>query len=230
MSGGTTTIDGACIKTGTVAAKYIDADVIRTGNLKDGTTIISGANIQTGTIAAKYIDADIIRSKDLASGGKTVIDGGRITTGTIRAERIDVDSLKVKSIYDRSGNRVIDATTAGQLYIGSVSGNIVGTMKIQATSLTIGGSAYGIKIEGPSITPVTNSSTVPNLGDTTHCWGGGYFKALHTNTSGLTILSATEKLGFFGKSPVAKKTVSSSGSVESVVSNLVTALKAYGLV
>lgn len=144
--------------------------------------------------------------------------------------RVFVVEGKAAALYDRSGNKVIDATTAGQLYIGSVSGNIVGTMKIQATSLTIGGSAYGIKIEGPSITPVTNSSTVPNLGDTTHCWGGGYFKALHTNTSGLTILSATEKLGFFGKSPVAKKTVSSSGSVESVVSNLVTALKAYGLV
>lgn len=230
LSGGTTTIDGACIKTGTIAAKFIDADVIRTGDLKNGTTVISGSNIKTGTIDAKYIDAAIIRSKDLSSGGTTTIDGARITTGTIKADRIDVDSLKVKSVYDKSGNKVIDATIAGQLYIGSVSGNIVGTMKIQATTLTIGGSAYGIKIEGPSITPVTSSSTVPNLGDTTHCWGGGYFKALHTNTSGLTILGSGERLGFFGTSPVTKRTVSNSGSVESVVGNLVTALKAYGLI
>lgn len=230
LSGGTTTIDGACIKTGTVAAKYIDADVIRTGNLKDGTTIISGDNIKTGTISAERIDAKLVRSTDL-SGGSTTISGACIKTGAIKADYIDVDNLKVKSVFDKSGNRVIDATTAGQIHIGSVSGITVGTMTILATDVTIGaGSTNSIKVSGPSIVPQANGYTVATLGDTNHCWGGGYFKALHTNSSGLTILGSGEKLGFFGSSPSAKKTVSTSGSVESVVSSLVTALKAYGLI
>jgi hypothetical protein len=90
-SGGTTTIDGSRITTGTISAErlnltgYVTVSSLGSG----GSTNIDGSRITTGTISASRLNlTGYVTVSSLGSGGTTQIDGGRITSGTITAANI----------------------------------------------------------------------------------------------------------------------------------------------
>lgn len=104
LSGGTTTIDGACIKTGTIEAERIDvsgviqaaeadiqkiaadtinvdtllANYVTVGSLKDGTTTIDGACIKSGYIQSTDYAAD--EYGNVISGMRISLDTGYISS------------------------------------------------------------------------------------------------------------------------------------------------------
>lgn len=131
LSDGTTTINGACIKTGTISASYIsggilDCSLMTVKNLNASSITtgalsadrLSGGTLDCSKITVKSLDASSITtgalSADRLSGGTidaskiTVknLNASNITSGTISADRIDTSSLKVNTVYTTDLNKV----------------------------------------------------------------------------------------------------------------------------
>jgi len=69
LTGGTTTIDGACIKTGTINAARLDLTGVATiAGLQNGTTTINGGCITTGTISGDRINGGTITGTTISGG------------------------------------------------------------------------------------------------------------------------------------------------------------------
>lgn len=95
---GTTEINGANIKTGTIAAERLDlSGVASISSLKNGTTTIDGGCITTGTIDTSKVNiTGMLTAYDVGDNGVTTISGSRIKTGTI-----DADLIKTGIIQSR---------------------------------------------------------------------------------------------------------------------------------
>lgn len=83
LEDGTTSIDGACIKTGKISADRIDvgelfADYVKVGDLEDGTTTIDGACIKSGYIQSANYETDAYG--EVISGMRISLDTGYISS------------------------------------------------------------------------------------------------------------------------------------------------------
>jgi len=135
LSGGTTTIDGACLTTGTINASKctitnINASNITTGTI-DATKIavknISASNITTGIIDASKITVTNINASNIITGtldaSKVTVknlDANNITTGTIDANKITVKNIGASSIV-LSANDVLNILAGNEINLGSKS-------------------------------------------------------------------------------------------------------------
>ena len=114
LSGGTTTIDGACIKTGTISANRLNVSEIRIGDLLDDVGLVTSGNVTTITknaISTAYISAS------------------QITTGILDAEAISLDGILMVTGEDAIGN-----TATG--YIGANPSK--GAVVMASSSLQVG--------------------------------------------------------------------------------------------
>lgn len=119
------------------------------------------------------------------------------------------------------------STLSGYYDIGTSSYpfNNIYAKSITGTTVKMGGSSsYYIQANSSrQLCPNTSSSTYPfYLGTSGYYWHYAY---IGSNTASIGS-SSSSKLGFFGTTPVARQTVSSSATVET----LITALKSYGLI
>lgn len=120
LAGGTTTIDGACIKTGTIDAARInlsfDTDGLATKDdvtaaieaFEDGMVLSTSNGSSSSTISLKSGGTTIssasitltgmVTFSDLSTAGWTTINGSNITTGTIDADLITTGTLNASYI------------------------------------------------------------------------------------------------------------------------------------
>ena len=137
LANGTTTIDGACIKTGTIDANRIDADNLYVNAANITGSLVIGQlpdNVATtGDIPNKVSELENDEGYQTERGVVTIIDG------TVTADY--VEALGVRARY-------LQGETVQLL---SSSGSLVGTMDIVNTNtgdgLTIGTNRGGIRIE-----------------------------------------------------------------------------------
>lgn len=111
---GTTTINGANIKSGTISAERLDLSncVTVTDLATSGATTINGSNITTGSI-----------------------DAALITTGKIKADQIDTEGLEAESIQNPIDHRtMVSYPNIGQMQIGAWDTNWI---KINALEVLI---------------------------------------------------------------------------------------------
>ena len=110
-----------------------------------------------------------------------------------------------------------------KLDTGSSSGSSSANLSNQAVSLGGNTSYYIVASTGREFRPNSTSTLYPfYLGSSTYYWHYAYIGSTETRIGN----SASSKLGFFGTTAVARQTVSSSATV----AQLITALKAYGLI
>lgn len=244
LKDGETIISGDNIKTGKIKAEYIDADVIRTGNLKDGKTIISGANIQTGKIKADYIEVDSLKLKKLYnSAGKLAIDasaenymviGGNWSNKEVSEVRVEATRLKMiasdtlnitaDSIYTTESLTSQLGTSSypwGALYVKSIH---FGTAPSINGSVGFYGSGTVTFYEKAGFHERADFYEVVSMSKNLTVSGAGYLDG------DARIAGSSKNLGFFGSAGARKQTVSKGTTAETTVSNLISALKAYGLI
>ena len=108
---------------------------------------------------------------------------------------------------------------------------------ICGSSVQIGTSSYyAIMNSSREFRPNSSSSSYPfYLGTSSYPWYHSYITNLNVVTSAKLGTSTSAKVGFFGTTPVSRKTVSkASGSTvascNTAINNLITALKGYGLI
>lgn len=137
LASGTTTIDGACIKTGTIDANRIDAD-----NLYVNAANITGSLVigqlpddvaTTGDIPDKVSDLKNDKGYQTEQGVVTIIDG------TVDADYVNALGIRARYLQGET------------VQLLSSSGSLVGAMDIVNTNsgdgLTIGTNRGGIRIE-----------------------------------------------------------------------------------
>jgi len=240
-SSGTTQIDGGRITTG-----YISADRIQAG-------AITADKIAAGAITADKIVAGAITANKIAAGA---ITANMITSGTMSADRISGGTITGASIkggdFTTTGSNTSIWLIDGCMYLGRGSTNYgllhinnfsqillqafigyslsiqsANTMEIATTSASAN---IRMTINSSVRATFTNTeiscSAGYNLGTSTARWGTGYLTNIDILTSSKLGSSSTSTLGFFGTTPVSRRTVANTADV----ATLITALKAYGLI
>lgn len=201
-----------------------------------GKTTINAGNITTGTIDASKVTVTNLQINNVKYGTYPVIT----CTGTYGNPNIAVGKDQLSnsvsptklSLYGTTIN-VGDETST--LYTVNISG---GYVKIVGGSyVNIGTSSYyAVMNNSREFRPNTSSSSYPfYLGTASYPWHYGNIGTLNVVTSAKLGTSTGAKVGFFGTTPVGRKTVSrASGSTvascNTAINNLITALKAYGLI
>lgn len=201
-----------------------------------GKTTINAGNITTGTIDASKVTVTNLQINNVKYGTYPVIT----CTGTYGNPNIAVGKDQLSnsvsptklSLYGTTIN-VGDETST--LYTVNISG---GYVKIVGGSyVNIGTSSYyAVMNSSREFRPSTSSSSYPfYLGSASYPWHYGNIGTLNVVTSAKLGTSTGAKVGFFGTTPVGRKTVSrASGSTvascNTAINNLITALKAYGLI
>lgn len=201
-----------------------------------GKTTINAGNITTGTIDASKVTVTNLQINNVKYGTYPVIT----CTGTYGNPNIAVGKDQLSnsvsptklSLYGTTIN-VGDETST--LYTVNISG---GYVKIVGGSyVNIGTSSYYVVMNNSrEFRPNTSSSSYPfYLGTASYPWHYGNIGTLNVVTSAKLGTSTGAKVGFFGTTPVGRKTVSrASGSTvascNTAINNLITALKAYGLI
>ena len=201
-----------------------------------GKTTINAGNITTGTIGASKVTVTNLQINNVKYGTYPVIT----CTGTYENPNIAVGKDQLSnsvsptklSLYGTTIN-VGDETST--LYTVNISG---GYVKIVGGSyVNIGTSSYyAVMNSSREFRPNTSSSSYPfYLGTASYPWHYGNIGTLNVVTSAKLGTSTGVKVGFFGTTPVGRKTVSrASGSTvascNTAINNLITALKAYGLI
>lgn len=201
-----------------------------------GKTTINAGNITTGTIDASKVTVTNLQINNVKYGTYPVIT----CTGTYGNPNIAVGKDQLSnsvsptklSLYGTTIN-VGDETST--LYTVNISG---GYVKIVGGSyVNIGTSSYyAVMNSSREFRPNTSSSSYPfYLGSASYPWHYGNIGTLNVVTSAKLGTSTGAKVGFFGTTPVGRKTVSrASGSTvascNTTINNLITALKAYGLI
>lgn len=201
-----------------------------------GKTTINAGNITTGTIDASKVTVTNLQINNVKYGTYPVIT----CTGTYGNPNIAVGKDQLSnsvsptklSLYGTTIN-VGDETST--LYTVNISG---GYVKIVGGSyVNIGTSSYyAVMNSSREFRPNTSSSSYPfYMGTASYPWHYGNIGTLNVVTSAKLGTSTGAKVGFFGTTPVGRKTVSrASGSTvascNTAINNLITALKAYGLI
>ena len=171
LANGTTTIDGACIKTGTIEASRIDTDslYVNAANITGSLTIGQLPNnvATTGDIPDKVSELKNDKGYQTEQGVVTIIDG------TVDADYVNALGIRARYLQGET------------VQLLSSSGSLVGAMDIVNTNsgdgLTIGTNSGGIRIEtGQSGNIYISSSYGPFLmlgygdtGSTAMCQLGG---------------------------------------------------------
>lgn len=240
---GTTTISSTSV-VGTTASQVasITADAIQgislsvtngstssTFTLKAGSTTLS-----SGTISF----SGMVTFSDLSGSGTTTINGANIKTGIISADRIDVDNLKVKRVWSSTQNVMLEYNTTKGICLGGQTGSAYSTIHIQGGNVIIGARDLTYKIRFDSMNRIVrseNQGVYWSLGNDTYPFDILVTRDLTVSSGSLKLGNSSAKLGFFGTTPISKKTVSSvTGSTVNDaitgINNLITALKSYGLI
>ena len=221
-----------------LVADNIDLDgYVTFTNLKtSGQTVINAGNITTGTIDASRVNVTNLQINNVKYGTYPIITcSGSYGNPTVAVGK-DQNSSSVNpnrlTIYGTTIN-VGDETST--LYTVNVkAGNV---RIICGSSVQIGTSSYyAIMNSSREFRPSSSGSTYPfYLGTSSYPWYHSYITNLNVVSSAKLGTSTSAKVGFFGTTPVSRKTVSkASGSTvascNTVINNLITALKGYGLI
>lgn len=197
-------------------------------NLKtSGQTTIDAGNITTGTIDASKVTVTNLQINNVKYGTYPIITcTGTYGNPTVAVGK-DQSSNSVNptklTIYGTTIN-IGDETST--LYTVNVKG---GYVKIICGSYVNIGTAnyYAVMNSSREFRPNTASSSYPfYLGTSSYPWYHSYITNLNVVTSAKLGTSTSAKIGFFGTTPVARKSVSNSATV----ATLITALKGYGLI
>lgn len=137
LANGTTTIDGACIKTGTIDANRIDADNLYVNAANITGSLVIGQlpdNVATtGDIPNKVSELENDEGYQTEQGVVTIIDG------TVDADYVNALGIRARYLQGKTVQLLSD------------SGSLVGAMDIVNTNsgdgLTIGTNIGGIRIE-----------------------------------------------------------------------------------
>lgn len=221
-----------------LVANNIDLDgyVTFTNLRTSGQTVINAGNITTGTIDASKVNVTNLQINNVKYGTYPIITcSGSYGNPTVAVGK-DQNSSSVNpnrlTIYGTTIN-VGDETST--LYTVNVkAGNV---RIICGSSVQIGTSSYyAIMNSSREFRPSSSGSTYPfYLGTSSYPWYHSYITNLNVVSSAKLGTSTSAKVGFFGTTPVSRKTVSkASGSTvascNTVINNLITALKGYGLI
>lgn len=221
-----------------LVADNIDLDgYVTFTNLKtSGQTVINAGNITTGTIDASKVNVTNLQINNVKYGTYPIITcSGSYGNPTVAVGK-DQNSSSVNpnrlTIYGTTIN-VGDETST--LYTVNVK---AGNVKIICgSSVQIGTSSYyAIMNSSREFRPNSSGSSYPfYLGTSSYPWYHSYITNLNVVTSAKLGTSTSAKVGFFGTTPVSRKTVSkASGSTvascNTAINNLITALKGYGLI
>lgn len=221
-----------------LVADNIDLDgYVTFTNLKtSGQTVINAGNITTGTIDASKVNVTNLQINNVKYGTYPIITCSGSYGNPVVAVGKDQNSSSVNpnrlTIYGTTIN-VGDETST--LYTVNVkAGNV---RIICGSSVQIGTSSYyAIMNSSREFRPSSSGSTYPfYLGTSSYPWYHSYITNLNVVSSAKLGTSTSAKVGFFGTTPVSRKTVSkASGSTvascNTVINNLITALKGYGLI
>ena len=260
------TIEAGNIKSGTITATQIAASTITGAKIASGT--IEAGNIKAKTITASQIaDATITNAKIVDS----TITGAKIAANTITAANIQTDALVVRKIFSGTDTThpIIDASNATTVYVGGYSTSSYSDT-YTATNLNLVARSY-IKVgkyasssyscvvydcANLTLRPGDDSSTGWKLGGTSYRWADLYTRKAHigAKSSGYLIdadgslstlklgTSTTDYIGFFGATPNARQTLSTtstnmgyssatSSNYLTILNNIVGILKTkYGLI
>lgn len=238
---GQTTINGGNITTGSMSA-----DRITTGTLdasKVTVTKLNASNITTGTLSADRINVSDIKISRLYIGTKVAIDS---QSNTIYVGG-DSSVNSFTYLYLKA-SQAINFSTWSSNYDGltiDMSGKAV--RPNQDNYFSLGTSAYSFKemfayaatigdsypivinVSGSQrqLRPRTTNTSYPwYLGNSTNPFSYGYFTNLYAQVQAQLGTSTSAKVGFFGTTPVVRKTVANNATV----ATLITALKGYGLI
>lgn len=223
---GSTTISGSNITTGTIDANKVKVTNLDASNITAGT--ISADRISGGTIDASAIDVTNINIDNVKYGSVTVITcSGDSYSPTIKigtSTRYDASALH---LYGRN------------LYLGAYEGNSVyiarrGTSNQFAFDMKV---AVADAVFRPAETSSNTSGGKCSIGTSNYYFKSAYLCNLYVGRGSISLGCDTyAKLGFFGTTPITKKTVnklSTSATLSTTitkVNDLLTALKDYGLI
>lgn len=184
---------------------------------KSGSTTINGANITTGTIDLKRVGYNGYPVIDCtgSSTAPTITMGKTNSSGSLYATKINLYAADIQIGEKNDTGRTLD------LLAGTI--NLI--YNSQITFKTSTNSSYYVILDNNRIFRPNSTGSTYGIGSSSYRWTNGYFTNLDVLTS-ITLGNSSGKIGFFGKTPIARKTVSSSATV----STLITALKDYGLI
>ena len=202
-----------------------------------GSTTIDGGRITTGTISADRIDVDNLKVNTVYGKG-TYKSYVALTTNTTNLY-IGGESFlpsyseiylaaKTKVHFGSQGYFDVCVDISSNAIYSTNSSSKCGTSGYPWRQVYMGGdSTYHILVENRTIRPSAISTSYPmSLGTSSYPWANIYAKNLYTTDGSTQIGNSSGKLGFFGKTPSSRQTVSNSATVET----LITALKNYGLI
>lgn len=218
-SKGTTFISGSKIETGSITAKQLAVDALKTDRIynKDGTKI----------------SIDCSNTSDLKIGG--VDSGLPYDKVSIRGKKIffgmwgDVNSGVEISNYDKKYVR----PASSHVYDLGDSAHCWRYLYVNSLEIIPNGVTGGLKISSIGIIP---KSTDQFLGNDTYKWSRFYVKDV--NLTGNLSMGAASRVGFFGHAAMSKTTISTmiattnttALDVANKLNDLITALKNYGLI
>ena len=202
LSSGTTTINGACIKTGTIdadrlnltgAISFSDLSASVQNDINDAYTMAEDAQTSVGEISSTVDDWSYTYN------GRTYIDGTQIMAGTVTASTLRGGTVE---LLDNSGS------TAGEISLSSASSasyavdiDSYGAMRLQCSGnlyLTNGGAS--MTLSSAEDVAYFNCTVVPNgndrylLGTSPNRWADVYCQTGAFNGSDENIKNSIEEL------------------------------------
>lgn len=172
LSNGTTTIDGACIKTGTIDADRIDTDslYVNAANITGSLTIGQlPSSVATTSDIPRYTSELVNNSGYQTPSGVTSIINGTVTTDYVNALGISARYLQGQSVYllNSSDSTVGELTMTG----ASTASYAVDLYSYGALRLTAGSGAAYIEA-GSSFIEIDSRISCGN--DIAPSYSGGY--------------------------------------------------------
>ena len=226
-------ITAGTIDASKIEVKNLDASKISTGSL-------SATRISGGTLDCKYITVSNLSADSITSG---TLDASDVTITNLTVTNLRFPS---RSSYFAGKTFLFADGSNKYVYIGSDAStyNVDRIYMHTQNGITIrqrGNDSYAlfINVSARSITPSvancwdigTSSAYMHNIYCNSVDAGGLYanFVAPTSTSNGLKIGRSGDKVGFFGTTPQTKKSVSGS-TTDAKVTNLLTALRGYGLI
>lgn len=221
-----------------LVANNIDLDgyVTFTNLRTSGQTVINAGNITTGTIDASKVNVTNLQINNVKYGTYPIITcTGSYGNPTVAVGKDQLSSSVNPTKLTIYGTTINVGDETSTLYTVNVKAGYV--KLICGSYVNIGTSSYyAVMNSSREFRPSSSSSSYPfYLGTSRYPWYHSYITNLNVVTSAKLGTSTSAKVGFFGTTPVSRKTVSrASGSTvascNTAINNLITALKGYGLI